>query len=103
MGKKRNNYDKAFKARVALEALRNESTIQELSMKYDIHQNQIIRWKKQLEKNSADIFERANKKVAYEQKAEKDYEEATKTIGKLTIENEFLKKKYKQLYGKEPF
>ena len=62
MGKKRQTFSKDFKAKVALEALREESTIQELSVKYSVHPNQIMQWKKLVAENVAIIFERTNRK-----------------------------------------
>jgi transposase len=98
---KRKSYDKAFKAKVALEAIKEESTIQELANKYEIHPNQISQWKRQLLEGAAEIFERPNKKKSNEKEGEQDL--LLKTVGKMKIENDFLKKKYRQLYGKEPF
>jgi transposase len=101
--KKRQSFDKAFKAKVVLEALREELTIQEIAKKYDVHPNQIGLWKKQAIENLPDLFERPNKKTEREQESEEKYDDALKTLGMMKIENEFLKKKYKQLYGTEPF
>lgn len=99
----RKNYDKAFKSKVALEALREESTIQELGKKYDVHPNQVSKWKRQVIEAMPDIFERPNKKSDSERKAEEERDAQLKKVGELTLENDFLKKKYRQLYGKEPF
>jgi len=100
---KRKSYDKAFKAKVAVEALREQQTIQELSAKYEVHPNQIIRWKQQLSEHATEAFERPEKKDVQLKAAEEALDNATKTVGKLTMDVEFLKKKYRQLYGKEPF
>ena len=97
--KKRQSFDKAFKAKVVLEALREEMTLQEIAKKYDVHPNQISTWKKQAIENLPDIFERPNKKTEGEKQAEEHYDEALKTLGAMKIENEFLKKKYKQCTG----
>ncbi len=51
----RTKYDKVFKAKTALEALREESTIQELANKYEVHPNQISKWKGQLFESSRHI------------------------------------------------
>jgi len=58
----RKQYDKAFKAKVALEALKETDTIYELAKKYEVHTNQISKWKKQLLEGAVDVFERSNKK-----------------------------------------
>jgi transposase len=99
----RKKYDKVFKAKVALEALKEESTLQELATKYSVQANQISSWKKQLLNGAADIFERPNKKKPEVREAEQERDAMLKTVGEMKIENDFLKKKYRQLYGKEPF
>lgn len=101
--KKRQSFDKAFKAKVVLEALREEMTLQEIASKYGVHPNQISLWKKHAIENLPEIFEKTNKKTEEERQAETQYDEALKTLGAMKIENEFLKKKYKQLYGTDPF
>lgn len=101
--KKRQSFDKAFKAKVALEALREELTIGEIGKKYSVHPNQISLWKKQAIESLPDIFERPNKKSEETKDREEKEEELLKVIGSQKIEVEFLKKKYRQLYGSEPF
>jgi transposase len=100
--RKRQSFDKAFKAKVDIEALREELTIQEIAKKYDVHPNQISLWKKQAIESLPDIFERPNKKSDSEKESEEKYDDALKALGKMKIEIEFLKKKYKQLYGIDP-
>jgi transposase len=98
----RKSHSKDFKAKVALEAIRNESSIQELGQKYDVHPNQISQWKKQLTDNVGELFERPNKKKKNLDDTEQKESELYKNIGQLQVENQFLKKKYKEIYGKDP-
>ena len=98
----RKSFTKEFKAKVALEAIKNESTILELASKYQIHPNQIGLWKKRLLEGATDLFVRPNKKSQEEKESEKKVEQLYKNIGELKVENDYLKKKYIQLYGHEP-
>ena len=54
--KKRKNYTKDFKARVALDAINGQKTINELATEYGVHSNQIGQWKKKLITESTEIF-----------------------------------------------
>lgn len=99
---KRKSHTKEFKAKVALEAIRGEKTIQELAQQYEVHPGQITNWKKQLLDGAEDIFERSNKKKKDLSEEERKESELYKNIGQLQVENQFLKKKYRELYGKEP-
>ncbi len=94
-------YDKEFKAKVAVEALKGEKTLQELAITYSVHPNMVALWKRQLMENASTLFEKAGKDKAIEE-AERQKDELFKQIGQLQVENEFLKKKYKQLYGTDP-
>lgn len=98
----RKKHDKAFKAKVVLDALKEEQTLQELGQKYGVHPNQIGLWKKQALEAMPDIFERPNKKSEAERDTEQREEQMLKTIGIQKIEIDFLKKKYRQLYGRDP-
>lgn len=95
-------YEDGFKAKVALEALKGEKTINELSSQYGVHPSQIALWKKTLQENARELFGRKNKKEADIEAKEELVEELQKQLGKAYCERDFLKKKYKQLYGKEP-
>jgi transposase-like protein len=79
-----------FKKKIAIEALREQKTIQEIARTYQVHPAQVSVWKKQLLDNASTIF--GGKKHP-----EKNYEGEMaileRKVGQLTIENDFLKKK----------
>ena len=91
----RKTFSKELKARVALEALRGEKTVAQLSSEYGVHATQINAWRKQALEGLPDLFERANGTDASAQETEK--EQLYKQIGKLQVEVEWLRKKSKQL------
>jgi transposase len=88
--KQRKIFSKEFKARVALDAIKGQKTINELSTEYGVHPNQIGQWKKTLLKESAELFARAKDRDAEAHEAEK--ERLYQQIGKLQVELEWLKK-----------
>jgi len=81
----RRNHAPAFKAKVALEALKGDQTIVELSQRYQVHPNQITEWKKQLLEHAADVFDKGRKVDQGERE-----KELHAKIGRLTMENDFL-------------
>jgi len=97
--KTRRNFSPEFKAKVAIEALKEQQTLSELAAKYNLHPNQISDWKKQLLSGSSQVFESATpSKTSPDSDPQKD--ELYKAIGQLKIENDWLKKKSDQLFGK---
>lgn len=88
--KKRTFRSATFKKKVALEALKETETINEIAQKYDIHPIQVRKWKKELLDNAEKAFEKErNPNINYEAKEAKLHEQ----IGKLSVENDWLKKK----------
>lgn len=89
--KNRRVYKSEFKAKVALEAVRGRLTINEIAKEYELHPNQISKWKKQFLESMAGIFEdsRAGSKHPDEELTNQLYEQ----IGRLKVELDWLKKK----------
>ncbi len=84
----RRKFSADFKAKVALEAVRNQQTLAELAVKFDVNPVMISKWKSELLENIAAAFE---KKGAAE-KEDVDTQALYAQIGQLKVENEFLKK-----------
>jgi len=91
----RRGYDGAFKAKVALEAIKGEKTIAQLSSEFGVHANQIGQWRKQLLKELPNLFSDRRKKQ--DGKQEDLISELYRQIGQLKVEVDWLKKKYQML------
>jgi len=87
MKKSRRKFTAAFKAQVAIAALKEQETLAELSKRFEVHPNQIGQWKREFLRNSSKAFE--GKKDA---EPEVEQKELFAKIGKLEMENDFLKK-----------
>lgn len=84
----RRNHSPAFKAKVALAAIRGEQTLVELSQQFDVHANQIKQWKDQLLEGATFIF--GNEAKAEPSGSSVDVNTLHAKIGELTLENDFL-------------
>ena len=84
----RRNHGAAFKAKVALEAIKEEQTLVELAERFQVHPNQISRWKKQLLEHAGEVFEGG----AGKPEDEASVDDLQRKIGELTMENDFLEK-----------
>jgi len=91
----RRNHDEAFKAKVALEAVKGEKTMAQLSSEYGVHPHQIGLWKKRLLSELPTLFSDKRKKSNNDRE---DLEgELYRQIGQLKVELEWLKKKHNSL------
>lgn len=89
MSRKRRNFSSSFKAKVAIEAIKERETLSEISKKYDLHPNQISNWKKEFLENSSSIFETTKKE---DTETVEDVDKLYAKIGRLEVENDFIKK-----------
>jgi transposase len=84
----RRKHTPAFKAKVALAAIRGQSTLAELALYFDVHPNQITQWKAQLQEGAIEVFGAAAGAGANTPPV--DVKSLHAKIGELTLENDFL-------------
>ncbi len=89
--KKRNVYKPEFKAKVALEAVKGRLTINQISKQFEVHPNQISKWKKQFLASLPQIFD--NSKQPPTEANEELTNQLYQQIGQLKVELDWLKKK----------
>lgn len=89
--KKRKNFTAKFKAKVALEAIRSDKTLNEIGKEFGVHPSQVGQWKREVLENASGLFDakRGPKPVDPSSDPEKLYTE----IGRLKVELDWLKKK----------
>ncbi len=82
----RRNHSPAFKAKVALAAIKGDLTVAQLAQKHDVHANQISQWKAQLLERSGELFDNGGQS----KEPSVDVKSLHAKIGELTLENDFL-------------
>jgi transposase-like protein len=82
----RRNHSAAFKAKVALEAVKGDKTIAEIAQKHDVHPNQVTEWRRQLMERAVEVFAGANSKA----EPPMDLKELHAKIGQQALEIDFL-------------
>lgn len=93
----RKTFGSAMKAKVALVALRGDKTMAELATEYEVHPNQISKWKKKVLELLPSLFENGQRKNG--ERPDPAVDELYKQIGQLQVENDWLKKKSAMLTG----
>jgi transposase len=84
----RRNHTAAFKAKVALAAIKGDRTLAQLAEQFDVHPNQVTWWKAQLEGSAADVFAPGSGSATVQPAV--DIKSLHAKIGELTLENDFL-------------
>ena len=88
---KRRQFTKAYKARVAREALRRDRTVQQIAARHEVHPNQVSQWKRRAKEGLEELFERGSKPGLDERDVE--IRRLHEKIGQLVVERDFLKKR----------
>jgi transposase-like protein len=91
MGQHRRQFSAALKAKIAVEAIKGQRTVQEIGSSYSVHPNQITKWKKQLLDFSPEAFSTARQRS--DQIDEQMKTELYAEIGRLKVELDWLQKK----------
>lgn len=93
----RKSFGPALKAKVALAALKGDKTMAELSSEYEVHANQVSKWKKRVLESLPSLFEKRSDRKG--ERPDPAVDELYKQIGQLQVENGWLKKKSEILIG----
>ena len=90
----RRKFKADYKAKVAIAAIKEQQTIEEICKKFEVHPTQANLWKRHFLANASQLFDKENKHLEQEDQ-EKKLQELYAQIGQLKVENDFLKKKLK--------
>lgn len=85
---KRRRFSAEYKAKVALEALRGDRTIQEIATRHQVHPNQVSTWKRQAMDGLGEVFSNGAERAGRDHEAE--VRDLHAKIGQLTVERDFL-------------
>jgi transposase len=93
MKNKSRSFSASFKAKIAVEAIKEQMTISELAQKHQLHPNQIALWKKEFLNNAESVFERNKTQQVELESLKKQQDDLYQEIGRLKMESDWLKKK----------
>ena len=94
MKRSRRTFSSAFKAKVAIEAIKERYTLSELAQRFELHPNQISAWKKEFLSKADGVFDKAADK---QEEPQVDVDKLYSKIGQLEVERDFLKKSLRKL------
>lgn len=98
--KKRSNYTPEFKAKVVMEILSEESTVNQIAAKYDVSPIVLTRWKKEFMERASEVFKKGPSDAEKELDQSKEHiAELERKVGQLTYEVDWLKKKSAEILG----
>jgi len=94
MRRSRRKFSAQFKAKVAIEALKERETLSELARRFEVHPNQISTWKREFQEHADQVFSFGSS--SGKEESEVDVGKLYQHIGQLQVENDFLKKSLKK-------
>lgn len=94
MKRSRRKFSSAFKAKVAIEAIKERHTLSELAERFELHPNQISAWKKEFLSKAGEVFDKSSDK---QDEPSIDVDKLYSKIGQLEVERDFLKKSLRKL------
>ena len=89
----RKQHSNKLKAQIALEAYRNEKPLHEIGKEHGVHPIQVGKWRKELKERAFELFSDGRRKEKQQHNQEQELEKLYEQIGRLKVENDFLKKK----------
>ena len=93
MKRTRRTFSSDFKAKVAVEAIKEVKTISEIAQHYQVHPNQVSNWKKEFLTNAGKVFDSRDEEAQQVKQLKEENEGLIQQIGQLTVDNNWLKKK----------
>ncbi len=98
----RRKFTPEFKTTIILELLKEEKQLGELAAEYELSPNQLRNWRKEFLENATKVFSQSKQDkelLAKERALEEERNQLMAKVGQLTIENDWLKKKSKEVFG----